>query len=92
MSARPSASELLRTEGALLSRSDLAELGWPRRCADAIFRRCPVVVIEGFSRPMIRVSDYQKALAFYQLARGTWAKAVPTAVPVNYRIGANISK
>ena len=37
-------------------------------------------------------ADYQKALAFYQWARGTWAKAVPTAVPVNYRIGANISK
>ncbi len=37
-------------------------------------------------------ADYQKALAFYQWARGTWAKAVPTAVPVNYRIGANVSK
>ncbi len=37
-------------------------------------------------------ADYQKALAFYQWARGTWAKAVPTAVPVNYRIGANTSK
>ena len=28
-------------QGALLSRSDLAELGWPRRGVDAIFRRCP---------------------------------------------------
>jgi hypothetical protein len=47
---------------AMLSRSDLAELGWPRRGVDAIFRRCPVVVVEGFSRPMIRVSDYLQAL------------------------------
>jgi outer membrane protein TolC len=37
-------------------------------------------------------ADYQKALAFYQWATGTWAKFTPTAVPVNYRIGANLSK
>ncbi|HET6675169.1 MAG TPA: TolC family protein [Nitrospiraceae bacterium] len=37
-------------------------------------------------------ADYQKALAFYQWAKGTWAKAMPSVVPVNYRIGANVSK
>jgi outer membrane protein TolC len=37
-------------------------------------------------------ADYQKALALYQWARGTWAKATATAVPVNYRIGAPVSK
>jgi outer membrane protein TolC len=37
-------------------------------------------------------ADYQKALALYQWARGTWAKAIPAAVPVNYRIGAPVSK
>jgi outer membrane protein TolC len=37
-------------------------------------------------------ADYQKALALYQWARGTWAKAMPAAVPVNYRIGAPVSK
>ncbi|MGD9725083.1 MAG: TolC family protein [Nitrospiraceae bacterium] len=37
-------------------------------------------------------ADYHKALAFYQWAKGTWAKAMPTAVPVNYRIGTYVSK
>ena len=37
-------------------------------------------------------ADYQKALALYQWARGTWAKAMPAAVPVNYRIGSPVSK
>jgi outer membrane protein TolC len=30
-------------------------------------------------------SDYQKALAFYQWAIGSWAKSSPSAVPVSYR-------
>ncbi len=37
-------------------------------------------------------ADYQKALALYQWATGTWARSEPSAVPVNYRIGANLSK
>jgi outer membrane protein TolC len=37
-------------------------------------------------------ADYQKALALYQWATGAWAKFTPSAVPVNYRIGANLSK
>lgn len=43
----------------MLSRTDLAELGWPRRGVDAIFRKLPVVAVEGFSRPMVRVADYR---------------------------------
>ena len=37
-------------------------------------------------------ADYQKALALYQWATGSWAKSLPTAVPVNYRVGASLSK
>ncbi|MFO0733247.1 MAG: TolC family protein [Nitrospiraceae bacterium] len=37
-------------------------------------------------------ADYQKALALYQWATGSWARSTPSAVPVNYRIGANLSK
>lgn len=43
---------------ALLSRSDLRALGLNRRAVDAVFRACPVVVLPGYSRPMIRVADY----------------------------------
>lgn len=62
VSARPSASERLANPDAVLSRSDLAELGWPRRAVDEFFRKCPVIALEGFSRPMILVADYKRVL------------------------------
>jgi outer membrane protein TolC len=37
-------------------------------------------------------ADYQKALALYQWSTGIWARSQPSAVPVNYRIGAGLSK
>jgi hypothetical protein len=49
---------LLQTPEALLTRSHLRELGLDRRAADAVFRSCPVVVLPGFRRPMVRVRDY----------------------------------
>jgi hypothetical protein len=55
---RPSAAERLKTPGALLTRSDLRELGLERRAVDAVFRECPVVVLPGYSRPMVRVEAY----------------------------------
>jgi hypothetical protein len=58
VSERPSASELLRTPGALLSRSDLRALGLNRRAVDAVFRECPVVVLPGYGRPLVRVEAY----------------------------------
>jgi hypothetical protein len=58
MTERPTAAELLRTEGALLTRSHLRELGLERRAVDAVFRECPVVQLPGYSRPLVRVSDY----------------------------------
>lgn len=56
--AAPKASQLLATPGACLTRSHLRELGHGRRGIDAIFRACPCVVLPGYSRPMIRVSDF----------------------------------
>ena len=58
MTGRPSASELLETPGAFLTRSDLRELGLERRAVDAVFRECPVIELPGYSRPMIRVEAY----------------------------------
>ena len=43
---------------AFLSRGDLRELGLERRAVNAVFRACPVVALPGYSRPLIRVSDY----------------------------------
>jgi hypothetical protein len=55
---RPTAAELLEMPSALLSRTHLRELGYERRAVDAIFRACPVVVLPGYSRPLVRVADY----------------------------------
>jgi hypothetical protein len=59
---RRSASELLATPGALLTRSHLRELGLERRAIDAVFRVCPNVLLDGYSRPLIRVTDYLRLL------------------------------
>jgi hypothetical protein len=63
--ARPAGGETilpitsrLANPDAVLSRSDLRDLGYERRAIDAIFRVCPVVALPGYSRPLIRVSDY----------------------------------
>ena len=62
---RPSAEELLRTPDALLTRTDLRDLGLHRRAVDAVFRTLPVVVLPGYSRPMVKARDY---LALVKLA------------------------
>jgi hypothetical protein len=49
----------LSNPDALLSRTDLRELGLERRAVDAVFRALPVVVFPGYSRPLVRVSDYR---------------------------------
>ena len=61
--ARPSASDRLANPDALLSRTDLRELGLERRAVDAVFRALPVVVLPGYRRPLIRVRDYLELLA-----------------------------
>jgi hypothetical protein len=55
---RPTAAELLATPEALLTRTHLRELGLERRAVDAVFRACPIVVLPGYSRPVVRVRDY----------------------------------
>jgi len=54
----PSAATLLQTDGALLTRSHLRELGLERRAIDAVFRACPNILLPGYSRPMIRSDDF----------------------------------
>ena len=63
MSERPAPAVRLENPEAVLSRSDLAELGYERRAIDAIFRACPVVSLPGYSRPLILVSDFRALLA-----------------------------
>lgn len=51
-------AERLGNPDAFLSRTDLRALGLERRAVDAIFRACPVVVLPGYTRPLLRVCDY----------------------------------
>jgi hypothetical protein len=45
--------------GEFLSRTDLRDLGLPRRAVDAVFGKVPVVVFPGYSRPLIRRTDFE---------------------------------
>ncbi len=58
MTAVPSPESRLANPDAVLTRSDLRELGYERRAVDAIFRACPVEVWPGYAKPMIRVADF----------------------------------
>jgi hypothetical protein len=58
MSAVPAPADRLANPDAILTRSDLRDLGYERRAVDAIFRACPVEAWPGYSKPMIRVSDF----------------------------------
>jgi hypothetical protein len=57
------AQELLRIPDALLTRTHLRELGLERRAVDAVFRILPVVVLPGYSRPMVRAHEYLALVA-----------------------------
>jgi hypothetical protein len=56
------AAERLANPDAVLSRSDLRQLGYERRAIDAIFRACEVLILDGYSRPLITVADYRAYL------------------------------
>jgi hypothetical protein len=58
VSGVPSPALRLDNPDAVLTRTDLRELGYERRAVDAVFRACPVEVWPGYSRPMIRVADF----------------------------------
>jgi hypothetical protein len=60
--SRSTATELLDTPGAFLSRTHLRELGLERRAVDDVFRALPVVSLPGYSRPLVRVDDYRAFL------------------------------
>lgn len=77
MSARPSASELLQTPGALLQRKHFRELGLERRAIDAIYRHCRVVYMPDYSHGMVRVEDYLAFLAGHTFCDGCGDRVVP---------------
>ena len=58
-----SLSARLRTPDAFLSRGDLGALGLGRRAVDAVFRELPVIELPGYSKPMVKVRDYQGLIA-----------------------------
>jgi hypothetical protein len=58
LSDRPAAEQLLERPGALLTRTDLRELGLTRTMVDAVFRELAVVVFPGSRRPAVKREDY----------------------------------
>jgi hypothetical protein len=58
VSSVSAAADRLENPDAVLTRSNLRELGYERRAVDAIFRACPVEAWPGYSKPMIRVADF----------------------------------
>ena len=62
MTTVPAPADRLANPAALLSRTDLRELGLERRAVDAVFRALPVVVLPGYRRPLVRVGDYLELL------------------------------
>ena len=58
-----SASDRLSNPDAILTRTDLAELGWPRRGVDSIIRHAGAIVLPGYSRPVVTVAAYKEFLA-----------------------------
>jgi hypothetical protein len=62
VNGRPTAADLLERPGAVLSRTDLRDLGWERRAVDAIFRELDVVFLPGYSRGRVRREDYLELL------------------------------
>jgi hypothetical protein len=59
---RAPASERLANPDAVLTRTDLRELGLERRALGAVSRALDVIVLPGYSRPLIRVADYLELL------------------------------
>jgi len=58
MSERPSLHDRLQDPNAVLTRTDVRNLGWERRGVDAIFRDCATIHLPGYSRPVIKVDAY----------------------------------
>jgi len=58
VSARPHPTTLLDTPGAVLTRTDLRNLGWTRVQVDAIFRALDPIFLPGVRGGVVRVEDY----------------------------------
>jgi hypothetical protein len=69
-SSRLSASGLLQNPDALLTRGDLRELELGRRAVDSVFRELDVIVLPGYSRPLVRASDFREFLERSTYANG----------------------
>ena len=67
---RPTASERLQNPDAVLTRSDLRDLGWERRAVDTIMRNCETIHLPGYSRPVIKVGAYLAYLAEHTYEAG----------------------
>jgi hypothetical protein len=80
VSDRPSAADRLHVQEALLTRSDLRELGLDRRAVDAVFRSCPVIALPGYARPLVRVSDYLALLERSTYDDSALLRQIPRAV------------
>jgi hypothetical protein len=65
----------------------LRELGLERRAVDGVFRACPVVVLPGYSRPVVRVRDYLALLdeSTHDGARASGRRGTRRAAPANRR-------
>ena len=48
----------LANPSAVLSRTDLAALGWSRKSVDAILRAVPTIELPGLRKPHVQVRDY----------------------------------
>lgn len=72
----PTSAELLQTPSAVLTSSHLRELGWTRRHIDAIWRGCPLIILPGTRRPVLRVEDYVT-----YLEQHTYRNEEPRVVP-----------
>lgn len=73
MTSRPPAAELVKNPEALLTRTDLLDLGLPRRAQDAVFRHCKIVFLPGYRRGLVKVRDYLEFIESRSSEHGrTW--------------------
>ncbi|MFN0155526.1 MAG: hypothetical protein ACKVUT_14225 [Gaiella sp.] len=63
MSAQLSPADRLENEDAVLTRSDLARLGWERRGIDAVMRGAETLHVPGYKRSLLTVAAYRAFLA-----------------------------
>jgi integrase len=86
VSERPTAEQLLGRPHAVLTRSHLRELGLERRAVDAVFHECPIIQLPGYSRPLVRVSDYLALLEGSTYCDRCGDKVRPTRVGQSERL------